>query len=98
MLNRELLRQQIITDMDHLHDLILRYAAGDMLVKQERDQLEGVVDVKLAVLWQAGNDISEIISENQSVPFPNQHFAQTIFPLLRHSPAESTLFGNPATY
>ncbi len=34
------LRQALLTDLDTLHTLTLRYAAGDVAVKQERDRLE----------------------------------------------------------
>ena len=50
MLHREILRQQLIVDIDRLHNLILRFAAGHKPVKQERDQLEGAVQIKMA-LW-----------------------------------------------
>ena len=48
---QDALRRQLLADMDRLHDLILRYAGGDKSVKQERDQLEEAVQVKLAVFW-----------------------------------------------
>ena len=50
MFEREILRQQLMVDLDRLHDMILRYMAGDRSVKQERDQLGGAVQVKLAFL------------------------------------------------
>jgi hypothetical protein len=52
MTPHEALRQQLFDDLDRLHVLILRYANGDSAVKPERDQLEGAVQVKLA-LWRA---------------------------------------------
>ena len=51
MFDREILRQQLIQDFDRLHGLILRYARGERSVKQERDKLEGAVQIKLALLW-----------------------------------------------
>ena len=50
MFDCDALRRQLLGDLDRLHDLILRYAAGNRAVKQERDQLEGAVQVKLALL------------------------------------------------
>ena len=52
MNQREVLRHQLLTDLNQLHDLILRCAAGNRLVRPERDQLEGAVQVKFA-LWRA---------------------------------------------
>ena len=49
------LRRQIIADLERLHRLIVRYARGDYSVKQERDQMEGAVQVKMAV-WHAVRD------------------------------------------
>ena len=45
---QEHLHFQIIADLERLHSLIVRYASGD----RERDQLEGAVQVKIAV-WHA---------------------------------------------
>jgi hypothetical protein len=47
MLNRERLRQQLMKDYDRLQDLVLRYASWEG-VKQELQQLEGAVQVKMA--------------------------------------------------
>ena len=46
----EQLREQLIRDMDRLHGLIVRVARGDTSAKVERDRMEGVVKIKLA-LW-----------------------------------------------
>ncbi len=46
---REALRRQVYDDLTRLRVLILRYAAGDSAVKSERDQLDGAVQVKLAL-------------------------------------------------
>ena len=53
MLDREMLRQRIVRDTYRLDDLILRYASGDASVKQERDRLQGAIEVKLALLRMA---------------------------------------------
>lgn len=50
MTPHEALRQQLVQDLNRLHDLILRYAAGDRAVRPERDQLDGAVQVKFALL------------------------------------------------
>ncbi len=50
MTPHEALRRQLTNDLNRLHNLILRYATGDSAVKAERDQLEGAVQVKLALL------------------------------------------------
>lgn len=52
MFRKEILRRQLLTDLERLHGLILRYAAGDRSVRQERDELEGALQVKFA-LWRA---------------------------------------------
>ncbi len=46
----EILREQLLSDMEKLHSLILRYAAGKRKVKQERIILEEGVEVKMALL------------------------------------------------
>ena len=46
----EALQEQLLADIERLHDLILRYAHGDSAVRQERDQLDGAVQIKLALL------------------------------------------------
>ena len=52
MLNTEKLRRHILEDLDILHDLILRYAAGETEVKQARDWLEAQVWREIEVLGQ----------------------------------------------
>ena len=49
----EVLRRQLIDDLGRLNNLIVRYAQGERHLKQERDRLEGAVQVKMALL--AGN-------------------------------------------
>ena len=46
----EALRLQLIDDFDWLYDLILQADRGDRSAKRKRDQLQGAVDVKLAIL------------------------------------------------
>ena len=50
MLDAEKLRRHILDDRDVLHDLILRYAAGDKSVKQARDWLEAQAWREMEVL------------------------------------------------
>jgi hypothetical protein len=50
MAPHEALRIQLQDDLLQLQDLILRYAGGEKTVKPERDQLEGAVQVKFALL------------------------------------------------
>ena len=52
MLDTEKLRCHILEDLDILHDLILRYAAGDRSVKQARDRREAQVWREIKVLGQ----------------------------------------------
>ena len=52
MLDAEKLRRHILEDLDILHDLILRYAAGDESVKLARDWLEAQVWREIEVLGQ----------------------------------------------
>ncbi len=52
MLHKEILRQQLLDDLERLHGLILQYASGDRTVKRERDELEGALQIKFA-LWRA---------------------------------------------
>jgi hypothetical protein len=52
MLDAEKLRRHILADLDLLHDLILRYAAGDRSVRQARDWLEEQVWREVEVLRQ----------------------------------------------
>ena len=52
MYNEEMLRQQLLDDLETLHELILRYAAGDRSVRQRRDELDGAIRIKLA-FWRA---------------------------------------------
>ena len=54
MFSEDILRSQLKADLERLHGLILRYALGDRSVKQERDELEGAVQIKFA-LWRALN-------------------------------------------
>ena len=54
MHSEEILRRQLKEDLERLHSLILRYALGDRGVKQERDELEGAVQIKFA-LWRSLN-------------------------------------------
>lgn len=44
------LQAQLLKDMERFGDLMNRYTLGDVSVKTERDQLEGAVEVKLAIL------------------------------------------------
>jgi hypothetical protein len=50
MTPHEALRIQLQDDLLRLQNLILRYAGGDRSVKSARDQLEGAVQVKFALL------------------------------------------------
>lgn len=43
---------QLLKDLKKLHKLILRYASGDRSVRQERDRLEGSIQIRFA-LWKA---------------------------------------------
>ena len=52
MLDDEKLRRHILGDLDILHDLIQRYAAGDTSVKLARDWLEEQVWREVGVLRQ----------------------------------------------
>ena len=52
MLDAEKLRRHILEDLDILHDLILRYAAGDTSLKQARDWLEAQVWREMGILGQ----------------------------------------------
>jgi len=44
------LQAQLLTDMERFGNLMHRYNLGDALAKDERDQLEGAVEIKLAIL------------------------------------------------
>jgi hypothetical protein len=44
------LQTQLLADMEKFGDLMHRYNLGDVSAKEERDQLEGAVEVKLAIL------------------------------------------------
>ena len=46
----EALQAQLLNDMERFGDLMNRCALGETAVKDERDQLEGAVEVKLAIL------------------------------------------------
>jgi hypothetical protein len=50
MYEKEVLRQQLLEDMDRLGVLILRYARGEESVKPVRDALQASVDVKMVIL------------------------------------------------
>ena len=52
MLDAEKLRRHILEDLDILHDLILRYAAGDKSVKLARDWFDEQVWREIEVLGQ----------------------------------------------
>ena len=55
-MNREgILREQLLRDLERLHRLILRYAAGEEQVRQERDRLERSVQARFSV-WRALRD------------------------------------------
>ena len=45
-------QSQLLTDLEELQTLIVRYARGDRSVLRRRQQLEGAVQVKFAV-WKA---------------------------------------------
>ena len=44
------LQTQLLADMEQFGNLMHRYNLGDASAKEERDQLEGAVEVKLAIL------------------------------------------------
>ncbi len=46
----ECLQTQLLNDMERFGDLLNRFALGDATIKAERDQLEGAVEIKLAIL------------------------------------------------
>ena len=50
MLDREALRRQLIVDLDKVHSLTLRHAAGDTSVKAELKQQEGAISITLALM------------------------------------------------
>ena len=50
----EILREQLLDDLGRLHDLILRYAAGDTSVRQERDMLDWEVWNKIRLVGKSG--------------------------------------------
>jgi len=52
MQKAEILRKQLLDDLEVLQGLILKYASGDRSAKQACDELEGAVQVKLA-FWRA---------------------------------------------
>ena len=52
MFCEEILRKQILDDLERLHGLIIQYAEGDRSVKRERDRLEGALQIKFAI-WHA---------------------------------------------
>ena len=46
----ENLQKQLMKDMERFGALMNRYSLGEASVKQERDQLEGALEIKLAIL------------------------------------------------
>ena len=46
----ETLREQLMADLERVGDLAVRFALGDKSVKQEKDQLEGAVEIKEVIL------------------------------------------------
>ena len=46
----ENLQNQLLDDMERFGDLMNRQTVGDVAVQTERDQLEGAVEIKLAIL------------------------------------------------
>ena len=50
MLCAETLRKELIQDMERLNELILRCAAGERNVRQARDRLDEVVEMKMDIL------------------------------------------------
>jgi hypothetical protein len=44
------LQKQLLADMERFGDLMHRYNLGDASAKESRDQLEGGVEIKLAIL------------------------------------------------
>ena len=46
----ENLQEQLMKDMERFGGLMNRYSLGEASVKQERDQLEGALEIKLAIL------------------------------------------------
>lgn len=46
----ECLQTQLLNDMERFGDLLNRFALGEEAIKAERDQLEGAVEIKLAIL------------------------------------------------
>lgn len=46
----EHLQTQLLEDMERFGDLMNRYALGEVAIKVARDQLEGAVEIKLAIL------------------------------------------------
>ena len=71
MTPHEALRQQLLDELDRLNALIRRYAAGDSAVRPERDQLEGAVQVKLALWRRHGSGLTRTRSWVQRIAKPN---------------------------
>jgi hypothetical protein len=46
----ECLQTQLLNDMERFGDLLNRVALGEAAIKAEQDQLEGAVEIKLAIL------------------------------------------------
>ena len=55
------MQAQLLKDMEQFGDLMNRYAVGDTAVKEERDQLEGAVEIKLAILEGLKREEEELI-------------------------------------
>ena len=43
-------KRQLVKDMDRYSDLIVRYAAGEREVRDERDRLKESIEVRFALL------------------------------------------------
>ena len=50
-MNRKLLHHKLSLDMQRLHHLIVREATGERDLKRKREQLEGAVNIKIALLF-----------------------------------------------
>ena len=46
----EILQEQLMSDMERFGELMNRYSMGEASVREERDQLEGALEIKLAIL------------------------------------------------
>ena len=72
MLDAAKLRRHILQDPDVLHDLILRYAAGDKSVKQTRDWMEAQVWREMLGQMEAGQSVEVITCWNPSQRAPGR--------------------------